>query len=293
MSEQIRIYTDGSCLGNPGRGGWGVIVQYNGEETELAGHEDGTTNNRMEVTAAIKGMEVTPEGSMITLYSDSKYLVNTMTRGWKRNANADLWALLDTLVAQRTVTWEWVRGHAGHPENERVDKLASNMASTSRNGPHLSHLDEHGDARMVDVGWKSETKREAIARGCVVMQKQTIELIREGEVQKGDALSVARIAGIMGAKRTSELIPLCHPLPLDQVLVELQLDEKDNQIQISATARTTAKTGVEMEALTAVTIAALTIYDMCKGVDKGMRIENIRLVRKRGGESGDILLEKL
>lgn len=292
MSEQIRIYTDGACLGNPGPGGWGVIVQCNGQETELAGHDDGTTNNRMEVTAAIKGLEVTPEDSMITLYSDSQYLVNTMTRDWKRRANVDLWTLLDTLVARRNVTWEWVRGHAGHPENERVDKLATSMAGTSRPGSRLSHLDEHGDVKMVDVGWKSETEREAIARGSVVMEKHTIELIREGEVQKGDPLYVARIAGIMGAKRTSELIPLCHPLPLDQVSVELQLDEKNSQVQITATARTTAKTGVEMEALTAVTVAALTIYDMCKGVDRGMRIENIRLVRKRGGKSGDILLEK-
>ena len=293
MSEQIRIYTDGSCPVNPGPGGWGAIVKCNGEETELAGHEEeATTNNRMEVTAAIKGLEATPEGSMIILYSDSQYLVNTMTRGWKKNANVDLWTLLDTLVAQRNVTWEWVRGHAGDPDNERADKLATDMSGASRNESRLSHVDEHGKVKMVDVSWKPETEREAIARGSVVMQKQTMELIKDGEVEKGDVLSVARVAGIMGAKRTSELIPLCHSLPLDQVLVELELDEKNNQVQITATARTTAKTGVEMEALTAVTVAALTIYDMCKAVDRGIRIENIRLVRKRGGKSGDILLEK-
>ena len=288
----IHIYTDGACLGNPGPGGWGAIVQRNGEETELAGHGDGTTNNRMEVTAAIKGLETTPEGSMVTLYSDSQYLVNTMTKGWKRRANVDLWTRLDHLVAQRNVAWEWVRGHAGHPENERADKLATSMAGTSENGSRLSHVDEQGRVKMVDVGWKSDTEREAVARGSVVMQKQTLELIKQGEMEKGDVLSVARIAGIMGAKRTSELIPLCHPLPLDQVTVDLDLDEEKNQVQITATARTTAKTGVEMEALTAVTVAALTIYDMCKAVDRGIRIENIRLVRKRGGKSGDIVLEK-
>ncbi|MEK7777988.1 MAG: cyclic pyranopterin monophosphate synthase MoaC [Chloroflexota bacterium] len=166
------------------------------------------------------------------------------------------------------------------------------MAGTSEGGPRLSHVDEHGRARMVDVGWKPETQREAVAKGSVVMQRHTLELIKRGEVEKGDVLSVARIAGIMGAKRTSDLIPLCHPLPLDQVTVELELDEKNSQVQITARARTTAKTGVEMEALTAVAIAALTIYDMCKAVDRGMRMESIRLVRKRGGKSGDIVLEE-
>jgi cyclic pyranopterin phosphate synthase len=288
----IHIYTDGACQGNPGPGGWGAIVQRNGEETELAGHEDGTTNNRMEVTAAIKGLETTPEGSSVTLYSDSQYLVNTMTKGWKRRANVDLWTRLDALVARRNVAWEWVRGHAGHPENERADKLATGMVETSGNGSRLSHVDEQGKVRMVDVGWKPETEREAVARGSVVMQKQTLELIKQGEVEKGDVLSVARIAGIMGAKRTSDLIPLCHPLPLDQVTVELDLDEENSQVQITATARTTAKTGVEMEALTAVTVAALTIYDMCKAVDRGIRIEAVRLARKRGGKSGEIILEE-
>ena len=292
MTEQIHIYTDGACQGNPGPGGWAAIVQRDGQETELAGREEDTTNNRMEILAAIKGLEATPEGSTVTLYSDSQYLVNTMTRGWKRRANIDLWNRLDTLVTQRNVAWEWVRGHMGHPENERADKLATGMAGTSEGGPRLSHVDEHGRARMVDVGWKPETQREAVAKGSVVMQRHTLELIKRGEVEKGDVLSVARIAGIMGAKRTSDLIPLCHPLPLDQVTVELELDEKNSQVQITARARTTAKTGVEMEALTAVAIAALTIYDMCKAVDRGMRMESIRLVRKRGGKSGDIVLEE-
>jgi len=292
MPEEIHIYTDGACKGNPGPGGWAAIVRRNGQDAELAGHEDVTTNNRMEVLAAIKGLEAAPERSAITLFSDSQYLVNTMTKGWKRKANVDLWDRLDVLVGQRNVTWEWVRGHAGHPENERADKLATDMADTSEDGSRLTHVDEQGRVRMVDVGWKDETEREAVARGSVVMQRQTLELIKKGEMEKGDVLSVARIAGIMGAKRTSDLIPLCHPLPLDQVKVELELDDKNNQVQITATARTTAKTGVEMEALTAVSVAALTIYDMCKAIDRGIHIESIRLVRKHGGKSGDIVLEE-
>ena len=292
MPERINIYTDGSCQGNPGGpGGWAAIIEQGGQKRELSGHEDNTTNNRMEVTAAIKGLEATPEGSDVTIHSDSQYLVNTMTRNWKRNANQDLWAAMDALVRLRRVRWEWVRGHAGHPQNERADALASGMAGVPRGGSGLTHLDEEGRASMVDVGWKGETAREAVARGSVIMQMQTLMLIKKGGVEKGDVLAVARVAGIMGAKRTSDLIPLCHPLPLDQVTVEMELDEARSAVDITATARTTAKTGVEMEALTAVSVAALTVYDMCKAVDRGIRIEAIRLVRKSGGKSGDIVLE--
>ncbi|MDO8750315.1 MAG: cyclic pyranopterin monophosphate synthase MoaC [Dehalococcoidia bacterium] len=156
----------------------------------------------------------------------------------------------------------------------------------------LSHLDAQGRARMVDVGEKEPTARVAVARGTVRMKPETLRLIQQGQMEKGDVLAVARIAGIMGAKKTSELVPLCHPIPIDQVTVELEPDEAQGAIQITATARTTAKTGVEMEALTAVSVAALTIYDMAKAVDRGMRIEGIRLVSKRGGQSGDILLEQ-
>ncbi len=145
---------------------------------------------------------------------------------------------------------------------------------------------------MVDVGWKPTTDREATARGHVSVQPETLRLIKEGLMKKGDVLTVAQLAGIMGAKRTSELIPLCHPLPLNQVQVDLQLNEAEDRIEISATASTSAKTGVEMEALTAVSVAALTVYDMCKSVDRGVRIEGIRLVRKTGGQSGDINLEE-
>ena len=152
-------------------------------------------------------------------------------------------------------------------------------------------MDQSGKAQMVDVGSKPDTRREAVARGRVVMRRETLELIRANAFEKGDVLGVARIAGIMGAKNTSSLIPLCHPLPLNKIAVEFDLDKDDSAVEITATARTTGKTGVEMEALTAVSIAALTIYDMCKAVDRGMRIEAVRLARKTGGQSGDVVLE--
>ncbi|MCH2536160.1 MAG: cyclic pyranopterin monophosphate synthase MoaC [Dehalococcoidia bacterium] len=156
----------------------------------------------------------------------------------------------------------------------------------------LTHIDDEGRARMVDVGDKPVTDREATAKGHVTIQPETLRLIKEGLMKKGDVLTIAQLAGIMGAKRTSELIPLCHPLPLNQVSVDFELDESNSRIEITASARTSSKTGVEMEALTAVSVAALTVYDMCKAVDRGIRIENIRLVRKRGGQSGDITLEE-
>jgi cyclic pyranopterin phosphate synthase len=140
---------------------------------------------------------------------------------------------------------------------------------------------------MVDVSDKPDTERSATAAGSVHMQPEAVRLIREGNLKKGDVLAVARIAGIMGAKRTSELIPLCHPIPLTKISVELTIDEDASAIHITATARTTGKTGVEMEALTAVSVAALTIYDMAKAVDRGMQIGNIRLLEKRGGVHGD------
>ena len=158
--------------------------------------------------------------------------------------------------------------------------------------PTLTHLDEQGRASMVDVGWKPETQREAVARGFVAMQSDTLKLIVAGSMDKGDVLATARLAGIMGAKQTPQLIPLCHPIPLNQVVVDLEIDEIKVGIQITATARTAAKTGVEMEAMTAVSVAALTIYDMCKAVDRGIRLEGIRLIRKSGGKSGDIVLEE-
>lgn len=150
----------------------------------------------------------------------------------------------------------------------------------------LTHFDASGHARMVDVGGKAETERTATARGSVYAAPETIALIRDGGVKKGDVLSVARLAGIMGAKRTPDLIPLCHPLALTSVSVELTVDEARDAIDIEATCRLRGRTGVEMEALTAVSVAALTVYDMAKAVDRSMRIGDIRLTHKDGGKSG-------
>lgn len=151
----------------------------------------------------------------------------------------------------------------------------------------LTHIDQSGNASMVDVSAKPDTERIAIAAGSVVMRPETLRLVADNAFDKGDVLAVARIAGIMGAKQTSTLIPLCHPLPLSRIAVDFDLDSDASAVRITAQAKTTGKTGVEMEALTAVSIAALTIYDMCKAVDRGMQIESVRLIRKSGGQSGD------
>ncbi len=334
------IYTDGACLGNPGPGGWGAVVVSDGQQRELSGGEPKTTNNRMEITAVVKGLEQTRPGERVKVVSDSEYVIKTMTRGWQRKVNTDLWDALDTLVGQRKVSWEWVRGHNGHPFNELADRLANSAAkdvayqrrsgperaeaverpSASRatvvppasqgegqslpqakaggegatrerpvaaSGRRLSHVDATGKARMVDVGAKDVTERVAVAKGAIVMQPETLQKVRDNAFEKGDVLAVARVAGVMAAKKTHELIPLCHPIPLTQVTVDLDAHSAEDRVEVTATARATWKTGVEMEALTAVTAAALTVYDMCKSVDRRMRIESVRLVRKTGGKSGD------
>jgi cyclic pyranopterin phosphate synthase len=160
----------------------------------------------------------------------------------------------------------------------------------------LTHFDEQGRAHMVDVGHKNDTQREAVARGRVLMKPETLVLIQEGGIKKGDVLAVAQVAGIMAAKRTHELVPMCHPLMLTHVSLQFDLRPPDGLgqaavVNISATVRTTGKTGVEMEALTAVSVAGLTIYDMCKAVDRAMQIDAVRLAKKSGGKSGDIVLE--
>lgn len=155
----------------------------------------------------------------------------------------------------------------------------------------LTHMDDAGRPRMVDVGGKSDTVRQAVARGKVTMQPTTFEMIKQCGSAKGDVLAVAQLAGISAAKKTPDLIPLCHTILIDSIKVEFKLDEVNNSVEITSTVDSTGKTGVEMEALTATAVAALTIYDMCKAVDRGMKIENIRLVRKSGGKSGKIELE--
>jgi cyclic pyranopterin phosphate synthase len=150
----------------------------------------------------------------------------------------------------------------------------------------FTHLDADGNAVMVDVSAKSATERTATAKGSVLMLAETMAMITEGGVKKGDVLSVAQLAGIMGAKKTPDLIPLCHPVELSSVKVDLTCDRERNAVDITATCKLTGQTGVEMEALTAVAVAALTVYDMCKAVDRGMRLTDIRLVHKAGGKSG-------
>ncbi len=307
----IEIYTDGSALDNPGPGGWAAILIDGSVTSQLSGGERRTTNNRMEITATIKGLEAVPEGESVRIFSDSQYVVNTMTRNWKRRANTDLWDKLDAEVARHDVKWQWVRGHDGNRYNEEADRLAVKEAkkqagamsrpqaretspaptATPAPQPRLTHLDESGAARMVDVGAKPETQRVAVARGHVRMADATLHLIRSNGFEKGDVIGVARVAAIMAAKQVPQLIPLCHAIPLDGVDVGFAFDPDAGRVNIEATARTTAKTGVEMEALTAVSVAALTIYDMCKAVDRGMRIEGVRLVSKSGGRSGDFTAE--
>jgi cyclic pyranopterin monophosphate synthase len=160
----------------------------------------------------------------------------------------------------------------------------------------LSHLDEQGRAQMVDVSAKDDTERTAIAKGEITMRAATLSLIRAGKIEKGEVFAVARVAGILAAKRTHELIPMCHPLLVTDLAVDFEIlaegdDEKPARVGIIGTAKNVGKTGVEMEALVAVTTAALTIYDMAKAVDRAMHIENVRLVLKRGGKSGEIRLE--
>ena len=155
----------------------------------------------------------------------------------------------------------------------------------------FTHIDEDGNARMVDVGAKAASERTATAKGSVIMEPATLQKIQERGFKKGDVLSVAQLAGIMGAKKTPDLIPLCHPLMLTSVKVELSVDPARNAVDIEATCKLTGQTGVEMEALTAVSIAALTVYDMCKAVDKGMLITDVRLVHKAGGKSGEYIAD--
>jgi cyclic pyranopterin phosphate synthase len=156
----------------------------------------------------------------------------------------------------------------------------------------LSHLGRGGEARMVDVSAKTVTEREAVAEGCVLMAEKTLDLVLAGDARKGDVLGAARIAGIMAAKRTHELIPLCHPLPVSRVVVDIAPDRMLPGLRVRSTVKVNGRTGVEMEALTAVAVACLTIYDMVKAVERGMRIEAIRLIEKRGGKSGYHRLEE-
>ena len=281
----IEIYTDGACKGNPGKGAWAAIIIQEGNKTRLSGSRENTTNNQMELTAVIRALETLGPGQTATVFSDSQYVINSITRNWKRNANLELWRRLDLITKDLTLTWKWVKGHSGHPLNEEADQLANEEVEKMKDAPNnLTHLDESGNASMVDISAKTDTQRSAVAVGFIKMNSATLLAIKSNQLSKGDVLGVARIAGIMAAKSTPQLIPLCHQINLNDIKLEFNYVD-EHTVSITATAKAEDKTGVEMEALSAVSIAALTIYDMCKGIDKSMSITDISLINKTGGKS--------
>jgi cyclic pyranopterin phosphate synthase len=295
----IEVYVDGAHNPISDQGGWGVVMVDNSEKRTFSGIASQTTNNRMEITAAIEGISRTPPKAELTVHTDSQYLLGTVTKNWQRKVNRDLWIKLDEAISQRKVHWKWTDQTLKNPLHIEAHMLATSLSSqaelpaTSLPTPPkaLTHLDAAGRPKMVDIGEKADTERQAVAKGIVRMQTATFDLLKSGKVAKGDVLTTAQLAGIMAAKKTPDLIPLCHTILLTSVKVEFSLDKANSAIEITATVESLGKTGVEMEALTAVAVAALTIYDMCKAIDRGMRIESIRLVRKSGGKSGAITLE--
>jgi len=287
----VEIYADGAYNPVLGQGGWGAVVVENAQKRVFSGMVKRTTSNRMEITAALEGVLHTPQGSEVVVYTDSQYLFGCMAKGWQRRANRDLWEQLDEAVSQRKVRWQWIE-RAANPFHKEAHTLATNLASQGEKpvvAEGLTHIDASGRPRMVDVTQKPDTQREAVARGVVRMKASTLDRLKRGEVAKGDVLAVAQLAGIMAAKQTPNLIPLCHPILIGDVKVEFNLG--NDTVEITTTVKSTGKTGVEMEALTATAVTALTIYDMCKAVDRSIQIENIRLIRKSGGKSGTITLE--
>tara|TARA_E500000081_G_C6073446_1_gene324121 strand:- start:28 stop:900 length:873 start_codon:yes stop_codon:yes gene_type:complete len=286
----INIYTDGACSVNPGVGGWGAVIIYDsGMEEKIYGSDPETTNNRMEITAVIKSLEKVNEKNSIKIYSDSTYVINTITKNWKRNANNDLWDALDKLLEGRDIQWEWVKGHSGDKYNDIADKLAVDAITSLKknNSKELSHLDSEGKIKMVDVSGKGITSRTAVVSGKVVMKKETLEIIKKGELKKGDIFTLSRTAGITAVKSTPTLIPLCHTIPLSEIKIEINVDEELPGLVVKCTTKADWKTGVEIEAFTGVSITCVTIYDMCKAVDKSAYITDVKLLEKYGGASGD------
>ena len=298
----------------------------------------------MGVIAGLESTAALGKSSQTEVVTDSRYVVDGISKGWakrwrangwRRNKqgdmalNPDLWGRLLDAVEGRDVSFQWVRGHSGHPQNEQCDAMvreASKLpaakqmvdAGYERVGsataaqsarftsltekvdgvnneveaePKLTHIDSSGEARMVDVGVKAITQRVATASCEVKMSAKTLGLIRSGGIGKGDVISTAKLAGVMGGKRTSELIPMCHNIPLSQIEVDIEELADGSGLRVKGTARATWRTGVEMEAMTAASIAALTIYDMCKSAERGIRITDLRLLRKSGGKSGDYMAE--
>ena len=289
METENILYTDGSCIGNPGPGGWASIIIINDVKTTLSGSDEETTNNKMEITAIIKGLEQFPENSSVKIFTDSEYVINTMTKNWKRNTNLDLWNCLDSLVKNRTIEWNWVKGHSGNKLNDEADLIANGEAKKIIQKKKLTHLNKEGNAQMVDTSTKGITERIAIVSGKILMKKETLDTALEGNLKKGDLFSVAKTSGINAAKWTHLLIPMCHPIPVSNVVIDIVPNHDMPGLEITSTVKANWNTGVEMEAFTAVSITCLTIFDMCKSLDKSMKIEDIHLVHKAGGASGEYI----
>ena len=303
----VVIHADGAYNPVLDQGGWAAVVVEDSQRRVFSGIARKTTGNRMEITSALESILQTPPGSEILVYTDSQYLYGCMAKGWQRRANRDLWEKLDAAAGQRRVRWQWIERNTDNPFHQEAHNLATNLASHGEEPPSvtlekkgqseappagtLTHIDESGRPRMVDVTEKPDTQREAVAKCVVRMKPATFELLKQGSMPKGDVLAVAQLAGIMAAKQTPSLIPLCHPVLIGEVRVEFSLDEEASAVEITTMAKSAGKTGVEMEALTAAAVAGLTIYDMCKAVDRGIQIDRIRLIRKSGGKSGTVHLE--
>ena len=304
----IEIYADGANNPVLSRGGWGAVILEDGQKRVFSGMVVKTTSNRMEITAALEGILRTPQSSEVVVYTDSQYLFGCMAKGWQRRANRDLWERLDAAVSQRRVRWQWVDRETKNPFHNEAHALAASLVNRGEMlpavpaegqagqpeapmGEGLTHVDALGRPKMVDITGKPDTQREAVAKCKVRMKVSTFNLLKRGEMPKGDVLAVAQLAGIMAAKQTPHIIPLCHPVLIGDIKVEFGLDEEASVVEITTRVKSIGKTGVEMEALTATAVTALTIYDMCKAVDRGIQIESIRLIRKSGGKSGIVNLE--
>lgn len=315
------------------------MVEADGKTWRMSKGYRRTTNNRMELMGVIAGLESTAslgKERKTEVVSDSSYVVNGMSKGWARRwrangwrrnkqgdmaLNPDLWGRILDAVDDRDVVFRWVKGHAGHPQNEECDAMvreASRLpkkqqlidtgyerkgsAPTVEMSPfqslietdqltkpqlELTHIDSSGEARMVDIGDKAITERIGTASCEIEMSAKTLSLIRSGSIGKGDVIATAKLAGVMGGKRTADLIPMCHNIPISQIEVDIEELADGTGLKIEATARANWRTGVEMEAMTAASIAALTVYDMCKSAERGIRVKNLSLLRKSGGKSGD------